>query len=367
MTGEKGLPPPTCCAGRQRCCPASGRRQVPHWQTGQLATPAGMVPRVATRLQTRDKLGAWRVRWGLGRMDYRVPPGLYAVGDPDGNAPVLVSANYKLSFDRLRRELAGLSLWLLVLDTGGINVWCAAGKGTFGTGELVRRLEAVQLDRVISHRTIILPQLAAPGVAAHEVKRRSGFRVLYGPVRAGDIPAFLKDGAKAAPAMRLVRFGLLDRLALVPVELVAMARPAGVLFLALLVLNLAGGGPPVALLGRALSGFIPFLGAMLAGTVLVPALLPYLPGRAFAGKGWLSGLLWTAVYAFLIAPGSGWMATASYFLILPAIAAFLALNFTGSSTYTSLSGVVREMGIALPAIVVSAGLGAVGLIVSRLL
>ena len=80
-------------------------------------------------------------------MDYRVEPGLYAVGSPTADSPVLVSANYKMSFDRLRSALPGVDAWILVLDTKGINVWCAAGKGTFGTDELVRRIEAARAAR----------------------------------------------------------------------------------------------------------------------------------------------------------------------------------------------------------------------------
>ena len=70
-------------------------------------------------------------------MRYKVDPGLYAVGRPTVESPVLVSANYKLSFDRLRSQLTGLDAWMLVLDTHGVNVWCSAGKGTFGTDEIV--------------------------------------------------------------------------------------------------------------------------------------------------------------------------------------------------------------------------------------
>ena len=93
---------------------------------------AGSVAQVSANLRIADRLGAWKMRWGIGRMNYRVEPGLYAVGQPDSDSPVLVSANYKLSFDRLRCELDGLNVWILVIDTKGINVWCAAGKGTFG-------------------------------------------------------------------------------------------------------------------------------------------------------------------------------------------------------------------------------------------
>src|SRR3972149_4169926 len=75
--------------------------------------------------------------WGIGRDRCRVAPGLYALGAPGGDSPVLVTANYKLTFDVLRRDAAGLDAWILVLDTRGINVWCAAGEGTFGTEEAI--------------------------------------------------------------------------------------------------------------------------------------------------------------------------------------------------------------------------------------
>ena len=107
-------------------------------------------------------------------MTYTIDPGLYALGRPDEHSPVLVTANYKMSFDRLREALPGMNAWILVLDTKGINVWCASGKGTFGTEELVGRLESNGLSRVVAHRELILPQLSGPGIAAHLVKKLSG-------------------------------------------------------------------------------------------------------------------------------------------------------------------------------------------------
>jgi hypothetical protein len=381
MKDKKELFPVVCCgAEAPQCGPGPEDNKAEDWdstdrpwQIGTVSTPAGTVNRVATALDRSDVVGTWKARWGVGRMNYRIPPGLYAVGDPDRQSPVLVSANYKMSFDFLRRELSGLDLWLIVIDTKGINVWCAAGKGTFGTAEIVRRIEKVRLHEVVSHRKIILPQLAAPGVAAHEVQKQSGFQVIYGPVRAGDIPAFLQEGGKATPEMRQVRFRLKDRLVLTPVEVATVMKPALFLLAALLGLNFLSvilkGSPLVftRLWGRTAADFLPFLGAILAGTVLTPALLPYLPGRAFAWKGWLLGVLWALAYMFYLAPGSGPVRTAAHLLFLPAAAAFLAMNFTGSSTYTSLSGVVKEMGFALPAIIIAAGLGAAGLIAAYFL
>ena len=203
---------------------------------GRLATPAGPVPQVTTLLSMADRLGHWQMRWGLGRMRYRVAPGLYAVGAPDDGSPVVVTANYKMSFDILRRALHGMTAWVVVLDTRGINVWCAAGKGTFGTAAVLQQVMACRLAEVVRHRTLILPQLGAPGVAAHEVQKGCGFRVVYGPVRAADLPCFLAAGMQATPAMRRVTFTTIERLVLTPVEITSMLKPIawGIVLLLLL-------------------------------------------------------------------------------------------------------------------------------------
>ncbi|HWR22774.1 MAG TPA: mercury methylation corrinoid protein HgcA [Feifaniaceae bacterium] len=328
---------------------------------GYVGTSVGEVPRVSAKLSSSDILGSWKCRWSIGRMDYAIDPGLYCVGNPDAQSPVLVTANYKMTFDRLRKELTGLDAWIVVLDTDGINVWCAAGKGTFGTGELVRRLKAVKLMEVVSHRTVILPQLGATGVAAHEVVKRSGFRVMYGPIRARDLKSFLAAGMRATDEMRTMRFTLWDRLVLTPVEFVAAIKPAAIVFGVMFILNAIGLGH------YGLVDLYALLGAIFAGAVLAPALLPWIPGRAFSFKGFLVGLLWAAIVnvinGFPAAPEYGWFKAAAYVLILPALSAFLTMNFTGSSTYTSLSGVDKEMRIALPAMLLSTGIGIILMLV----
>jgi acetyl-CoA decarbonylase/synthase complex subunit gamma len=316
------------------------------WVAGTLKTNAGPVPRVYAKLTAADRVGGWRVRWCIGRRRYRVPPGLYAVNNPNPDSIVCVTANYKLSFDRLRSSLKGLDAWILVLDTKGINVWCAAGKKTFGTDELVRRLADMQLARVVTHGALLLPQLGATGVAANEVHRQSGFRVVYGPVRAEDIPAFLEAGGKASREMRRVRFGFRDRLVLVPAELVPAARyvfPAALLVTA--AAGLGPGGYAVADAARVgLWGAAALVAGWIAGACLGPVLLPYLPGRSFSVKGGAAGLAVTALLLALppvraLPPP----ALAAVCLAVPAVASFLTMNFTGSSTYTSPSGVRREM------------------------
>lgn len=316
----------------------------------------------STELTFNDILGSWKVRWGIGRMNYKVEPGLYSVGKPGTNSPVMVSANYKLSFDMLRKELKGLDAWILVLDTKGVNVWCAAGKGTFGTTELLNRIAIVQLSKVVSHKTIILPQLGAPGISAHEITKFSGFKVIYGPVKAKDIKEFLDLDMKATTEMRTVRFSAYDRLVLTPVDFVSTFKISLIIFGILFLLNLLGVGP------FGIIDFYAYMGSIIVGCVLTPVLLPWIPGRAFAWKGWFLGLLW----AILVNVLNGWpdapeyslLRALGYLLILPSVSSYYAMNFTGSSTFTSFSGVLKEMRIAIPAISVSIVLGGILILVN---
>lgn len=336
--------------------------------TGSVETLAGPSPVVPADLTRADRIGAYRVRWGIGRYTYTVDPGLYAVGSPDDRSPVLVSANYKLSFDSLRRELSGRDAWVLVVDTRGINVWCAAGKGTFGTDEVVRRIDAARLAQVVSHNVVVLPQLAASGVSAPEVRRRTGFRAVWGPVRAADLPAFLDGGMRATDEMRRVRFTLRDRLVLIPVEIVNELKiGAAALAGAAVVGGLGTGFYTLARFAdRGLLALASVAGAMLAGTVLTPALLPWVPGRMFATKGAVVGAVVAAALAaksalvgasVFGAPISG-LSVAAACLFLVAGSSFGAMNFTGTSTFTSLHVVEKEMRAWMPWQIAGAALAA---------
>ena len=280
-------------------------------------------------------------RWGYKRGEHRVEAGLYGLGDPTPDSPVFVTANYTLSFDALRSSLKGADGYILVLDTEGSNVWFAAGKKTFGTDELVHRIEATGLAEVVGHRRLILPQLGAPGISAQEVKRRSGFKVDFGPVRAKDLPAYVKTG-EATPEMRRVSFQFWDRVVLIPVELVQVILP---MLVAAVVLFFAAG--PMA----AAAAIV----AVLAGAALFPALLPWIPTSAFSTKGFLLGGIAAmpfAVTALMTNPSTVWWDRVGwplvYLLTMPPVSAFLALNFTGASTFTSRSWVKREIFTYVP-------------------
>jgi acetyl-CoA decarbonylase/synthase complex subunit gamma len=321
---------------------------------GSLETPAGRVSQVSSSWTNADYLGTFKARWGIGRMHYTVDPGLYALGQPDEKSPVFVTANYKMSFDRLRKALPGRNAWILALDTKGINVWCAAGKGTFGTEELAARIGSSGLEKIVSHREVILPQLSAPGVAAHQVRKLSGFKAVFGPIRAEDLPAFMDNGMKATAEMRVKTFHARERVALIPVELVEALKAAVVIAPVLLILSGLLG--PAAfwpnVLTHGLFAVQAFLTAIFAGAVLTPLLLPWLPGRAFSIKSLTPALLCALLLLFFRwAEGlrlGGLLEMLGWGLVILSVSAYLGMNFTGASTYTSLSGVKKEMRWSLP-------------------
>jgi acetyl-CoA decarbonylase/synthase complex subunit gamma len=317
-----------------------------------METPAGPVAVLSGCLAFADTLGAWKARWGIGRMSYIVPPGLYAVGRPDHQAPVVVTANYKMSYDLVRQGMEGRNAWLLVLETYGINVWCAAGKGTFGTGELVRRIEACGLSRVVSHRRLVLPIMGAAGVKALEVKKRIGFEVCFSTLRIRDLPAWLDNGMQATREMRELTFTFRERLILTPVEMVGGLK--SLVFAGLPLALLAGCSSGSFSLNRVLTAFALYWVAVLSGTLLTPLLLPLLPGAMFSVKGAVAGGLVSLIGAVCLW-SSGKAAPldlAAAVVVMTAVSAFFAMNFTGSTPYTSLSGVRREMKFTLPALAV---------------
>ncbi|MHC4104827.1 MAG: mercury methylation corrinoid protein HgcA, partial [Planctomycetota bacterium] len=120
-----------------------------------------MIRPTTSRIDPADRWAHFLARCGINRGGHRVDPGLYSLGNPTKDSQVFVSANYKLSFNVLRSSLTGIDCYILVLDTRGVNVWCAAGKGTFGTEELVSRVQSTKLNEVVRHRKLVLPQLGA--------------------------------------------------------------------------------------------------------------------------------------------------------------------------------------------------------------
>lgn len=306
-----------------------------------------MIPVVSADLNFSDIIGGWKVRWGINRNDYRVNPGIYSLGNPDDKADVLVTANYKLTFDKLRKELKGMNLWILVLDTDGVNVWCAAGKGTFGTDELISRIKSSGLENIVSHKRLILPQLGAPGIESHIVKEKSGFNAVFGPVYAKDVKCFFENGYRKDDKMRTVRFGLTERMAVSPIELVLAAK---YIIAFTVIFGIFSFIAEKNFSVQMVNNIFPILAAFITGIFIFPAFLPFIPFRSFSIKGALLGAAVSLGLSFYLGEDvSGYI---SNFVFTVPIVSFFALNFTGATTFTSLSGVQLEFKYGIPVMLV---------------
>jgi NAD-dependent dihydropyrimidine dehydrogenase PreA subunit len=142
------------------------------------------------------------------------PVGLRRVGDPGRNSPVLVTCNFDLTVKRLTRILqkAGIDAWLLVADSKGVNVWCAAGAEEFNTQSVVSAVKTSNLADEVAHRRLILPPLGAPGIRIQEVREKTGWSPRWGPVCAEDIPLYLARQGRRDDRMRLVTYTWRERL-----------------------------------------------------------------------------------------------------------------------------------------------------------
>ncbi len=346
------------------------KKTPPHWTLGTVRTPGEPAYKVLSDWSRADYWGMIRSRMSSFRMSYSVEPGLYAVGDPSMESDVFVSANYKLSFDILRRELKGMNAWILVLDTKSINVWCAAGKGTFGTDELANRIALTKLDSLVTHRRIILPQLGAVGVNAAEILKRTGFRVSFGPVEARDIPAYIQAGYKKTVAMRTMEFPMMARLILTPMEINPAIKKFS--WFAAGFLLFFGLEPQGILFKNAFFGGFPFLvmllSAIVSGAFLMPVLLPFIPSRSFAIKGWIMGLAvqLVLVHGFGLLDQHNLLLLIAAYLFFPTLSSYIALQFTGTTTFTGMTGVQKELKIGIPVYIGAATLSVAVLIAFKL-
>lgn len=199
----------------------------------------------------------------------KIATGLYRVGNPNRTSPVLVTGNYDLTVRRVVRELDGrVDCWLVVANSRGINVWCAAGGGHFTADNIISAIKTSGVDHLVDHHALILPQLCANGVDGWRIRKLTQWGVHWGPVRARDLPAYLAAGRVKTDAMRWVTFPLRDRL--------EMTITSSMFFGVLLAI-------PLAILWPHLLGLT--LGAMFVQALVFGLLLPWIPGHDGLVKG----------------------------------------------------------------------------------
>lgn len=138
--------------------------------------------------------------------------GIIRIGNPNRNSPVFITCNYHLTVERVKRALRDLDAYLLVANSRGINVWCASAGGYFTNHSVISILKVSGIEKLVDHRDVVLPQLAATGIETKIIQKKTGWKVIWGPVYAKDIPLFIKNDFKKTAKMREVKFPWAQRI-----------------------------------------------------------------------------------------------------------------------------------------------------------
>jgi len=195
---------------------------------------------------------------------FAVEPGLRVFGNPGRSAPVFVTCNFDHTVRLVSAVLRdmGIDCYLLVAPTGGVNVWCASAGGHFGTDEVEAAIRLSGIDDLVDHHRLVLPRLASPGVDPREVRSRTGWRVVFGPIDVADLPRWMDESFPRLVA-DVVEFPARTR---IEMGLGAALWPAGLV------------GIPAALVGGLWTGLASVLLGYLV-SVLFALAYPYLPAK----------------------------------------------------------------------------------------
>jgi NAD-dependent dihydropyrimidine dehydrogenase PreA subunit len=142
---------------------------------------------------------------------FPVEPTLIKIGNPTNESPVLLTCNFNLTVKRVLKAIKNLDCYLLVAPSKGINVWCGACGDDFNTDSVLSIIKTSGIDDLVSHRTLIIPQLSAPGIDPIVIKKKTKWDIKFGPVYAKDIPSFIKQKFSKSEAQRIVRFPISHR------------------------------------------------------------------------------------------------------------------------------------------------------------
>jgi len=138
--------------------------------------------------------------------------GLIKIGNPGRHSYIFITGNYHLTVERVKQALKGIDAYLLVANSKGVNVWCAATGGLFTNHDVISVLKTSGIEKLVDHRNVILPQLAATGIETTVIRKKTGWKIIWGPVYAIDLPAFIENNLRKTTEMREVKFPLVQRI-----------------------------------------------------------------------------------------------------------------------------------------------------------
>ena len=119
--------------------------------------------------------------------------GIYEIGGPDENSPVLVTTNFSLTYFIVSGEIetSKVSSHLLVMDTEGLSVMTAWAAGKFVADAIAPFVKKSGIEDKVKHRKLIIPGYAAAESGGLE-EDLAGWEILIGPREGAHIPAYLK-------------------------------------------------------------------------------------------------------------------------------------------------------------------------------
>ncbi len=187
---------------------------------------------------------------------------------------------------------------------------------------------------------------------------------------AKDIKAYLNSGRRKTQEMREIKFSMLDRLILTPREIIPAINKF-IIFAAIMLLFF--GIQPTDILFKSAwvygeTFLLLGLASIISGSFITPVFLPFIPFRSFALKGWITGMLLTAlvIFQFNTPELKNILIFTAAVLFFPMASSYLALQFTGSTTFTNMSGVKKELKTALPVYLISTALSIILLLIYKL-
>jgi acetyl-CoA decarbonylase/synthase complex subunit gamma len=119
-------------------------------------------------------------------------PGIYRVGTPGPDAPVLMTVNFSLTYFTVQGylESSRIPCFMLIVDTEGLSVLTAVAAGKLSETLVKESLRKFGVESLVSHRTIIIPGYAAP--LSGRIEEVTGWKVIVGPRDAAEIGEFLE-------------------------------------------------------------------------------------------------------------------------------------------------------------------------------
>jgi len=128
------------------------------------------------------------------RKPVTVDPGMYKVGEPTADSPVLVTTNFALTYYTVESDIASnkIDCFLWAIDTDGIGVEAAVAGGQLTAEKIKKGIEdsGFDLKKDTSHNTVIIPGLAAR--LQGDVEDATGANVMVGPADSGRIPGWME-------------------------------------------------------------------------------------------------------------------------------------------------------------------------------